>query len=176
MTVATNLLFLIGILGATDIALFHTVSHGIRHHTDSRTELIHHSLRGPTYATLFLLVPNFALEGAWFWLLIFVFVFDLAISIWDFSIEKESRRVLGGLPSDEYVLHIILAMIFGAFVTSVALEAGSWSLLPTQIAYRPVEVPDILRLVLAIMAALVLYSGLTDLMAASRLGRQETQT
>jgi len=174
MTVATYLLLLLGILGATDIALFHTISHGIRHHADSRTELIIHSLRGPTYAILFLLVPNVALHGAWFWLLMFVFVFDLVISIWDFAIEKESRKVLGGLPSGEYVLHVILAMIFGGLVTSVVFEAGAWSRLSTQIAYAPANVPAILRLVLAVMAALVLYSALNDLMAAIRLGRRET--
>ena len=63
MTVPSVLLFLLGVLGATDILLYHSISHGIPDHHDSRAELFTHFLRGPTYAALFLLVPNFAFRG-----------------------------------------------------------------------------------------------------------------
>jgi hypothetical protein len=36
----------------------------------------------------------------------------------DFMLERHSRESFGGLPSGEYVLHIILAMLFGALVMS----------------------------------------------------------
>src|SRR5215472_1227318 len=118
MEIPTYLLFALGCLGAADILLFHSVAHGIRSHVDSVGELVTHSLRGPTYAALFLLIPNFELDGLFAWALVTLFVFDVGISIWDFSLEQGSRRFLGGLPSGEYVLHMLMAMVFGALVTS----------------------------------------------------------
>jgi len=47
-----------------------------------------------------------------------LFAFEVGISIWDFSLERESRRLLGGLPSGEYVLHMIMATVFGALAMS----------------------------------------------------------
>ena len=169
MEVATYILFVLGCLGGTDILLYHSVSHGIRSHQDSRLELVIHSLRGPTYAALFLLMPNFALQGGYFWLLIGIFAFDVCISLGDFIIERASREFFGGLPTGEYVLHIILAMLFGSLVTSAFYGAGHWAAMPTRLAYEPAAVPDVLRAVLAVMAVLVLGSGVMDLMAARRL-------
>ncbi|MCA9004238.1 MAG: hypothetical protein KDA70_03115 [Planctomycetaceae bacterium] len=169
MEVATWILFVLGCLGATDIALYHSFSHGIRSHPDARGELVVHSLRGPTYAALFLVIPNLKLQGFYFWCLVALFAFDVLISIVDFALERESRRLLGGLPSGEYVLHIIIAMLFGGLVTAVCLEAGAWRNEPTRIIYAPAAVPDVLRLVMAVMALLVLISGIQDAMAARKL-------
>jgi ligand-binding SRPBCC domain-containing protein len=130
-----------GCLGAADIAIFHSVAHGIRTHPDSAMELVTHSLRGPTYAALFVLIPNFAMHGLYAWLLIGIFVFDLAISVWDFSLEQGSRRFLGGLPSGEYVLHIAIAMLFGALVALVVSGMGEWVGMPSRLAYEPARVP-----------------------------------
>src|SRR5213593_4797619 len=116
MEIPTYILFLLGCLGAADIALFHSVAHGIRSHPESAGELITHSLRGPTYAALFALIPNFVMQGSFAWGLLALFVFDVAISIWDFWLEQGSRRFLGGLPSGEYVLHMFMAIFFGALV------------------------------------------------------------
>jgi len=174
MEAATYILFILGCLGAIDIAVYHSFAHGIRSNPDSRSELIVHSLRGPTYALLFLLIPNVALHGIYFWCLIALFVIDIAISIIDFVLERESRRFLGGLPSGEYVLHIIIAMLFGALVTAVCFGVGVWRNLPTQIAYAPAQVPDLLRLVMVVMAVLVLISGIQDAIAACRLNGQSS--
>lgn len=172
MDVATYILFVLGCLGATDILLYHSVSHGIRSHHDSRFELLVHALRGPTYAALFLFVPNFALHGAYFWLLIGILAFDVLISLVDFMLERQSRAFFGGLPSGEYVLHIVLAMLFGGLVTSVYYSAWDWSALPTAIVYAPAEVPVLLRGLMAFMAVLVLGSGVMDLVAAVRLSKE----
>lgn len=52
------LLFLLGLLGATDIWLFHTRAHHLHDHAPARAELVTHFLRGPTYCALFLMVPK----------------------------------------------------------------------------------------------------------------------
>ncbi len=172
MEIGTYILFVLGCLGATDILLYHSVSHGIRSHHDSRFELVLHSLRGPTYAALFILVPNFAMQGAYFWLLMGIFAFDVCISLGDFMIEGASRKFFGGLPTGEYVLHIILAMLFGALVTSVIYSVGHWAAMSTRLAYQPAAVPDLLRVIMVFMGLFVLGSGAMDLMAALRLTRR----
>lgn len=173
MEIATYILFVLGCLGAADILLYHSVSHGILTHHDSRFELMVHSLRGPTYTALFLLVPNFAMHGAFFWMLIGIFVFDVGISLGDFIIERASREFFGGLPTGEYVLHIILAMLFGGLVTSVCFAAGHWTSLPTGLFYQPAQVPAAFRALMVLMAVLVFLSGTADAIAAARLTKED---
>jgi len=171
MEIPTYILFLLGCLGAADIALYHSVAHGIRSHADSMGELVTHSLRGPTYAALFLLIPNFELHGLFAWGLMALFVFDVGISIWDFSLERGSRRFLGGLPSGEYVLHMLMAIIFGALVASILCLKHNWFNAPTRLVWTPTAAPVILRLTLSIMALGVLGSGIQDALAALRLSK-----
>ncbi|MDZ4860171.1 MAG: hypothetical protein SGI88_14435 [Candidatus Hydrogenedentes bacterium] len=171
MEVASYLLFVLGVLGAADIAMYHSVSHGIRNHPDSRAELITHSLRGPTYAVLFVLLPNFSLKGWWFGLLVIILIFDLLISLIDFALERKSRSFFNGLPSGEYVLHTVIAMVFGAMVSSVFYEGGRYFYHATSITYFP-AVPEFLRAIFVVMAVLVLISGTQDAVAVLRLGGQ----
>ena len=171
MVFSTWLLFVVGCLGALDIALYHSLSHGIRSHPDSRWELVTHSLRGPTYALLFLVVPNFSLQGWWFGALAALLVLDVAISLVDFALERKSRLFFDGLPSGEYVLHSIIAMVFGAMCASIVFEGGHGFREVTMIAYVPAEVPTVLRAVFVVMAALVLASGIQDAFAVVRLSR-----
>ncbi|HKX46824.1 MAG TPA: SRPBCC family protein, partial [Planctomycetota bacterium] len=110
---ASALLLAMGFLGATDIALFHKRAHRLHARPEAVPELVTHALRGPTYAALFLAVPNLDARGAWAVLLLGVLAFDLAISIADFWLEPATRRPQGGLPRGEYLLHIGLAMLFG---------------------------------------------------------------
>lgn len=162
MEIPTYILFVLGCLGAMDIALFHSVAHGIRSHADSVGELVTHSLRGPTYVALFLLVPNFELHGLFAWGLMALFAFDVGISIWDFSLEQASRRFLGGLPSGEYVLHMLMAIVFGALVTSILFLEHDWFSAPTHLVWTPTGAPAVLRLTLSVMALAVLGSGIQD--------------
>ena len=172
MELATWTLLALGLLGAADIAIYHTIAHGIRSHRDSAAELVTHAWRGPTYAALFLLIPNFQLHGLFALLLLGLLGFDIAISIWDFSLESNSRRALGGLPSGEYVLHMIMAMIFGGLIFMLAPLLYSGLGQPTSLAYVPVAVPDWIRALMAVMAILVLISGIQDALAVVRLRRQ----
>jgi hypothetical protein len=156
--------------------VFHTIAQSIRRHPAARQELIAHALRGPTYAALFVLVPNCVMQGAWFWALVSLLAFDLAISLWDFAIEGKSRAFFGGLPTGEYVLHVLIAMVFGALITAVLFEAAPWASAATRFAWEPAPVPAALRWIFLPMAALVLASGILDLRATLRLGRRSIAT
>ncbi len=168
------LLLLMGILGATDIVLFHVIAHRLRERSDSRAELVTHFLRGPTYALLFFFVPNFELRGTWFALLLVLLVFDAVISVVDFWLEPASRKSAGGLPRGEYLLHVVLAGLFGGLVAAVLYE-GRWRLgVETGLDWIPFgsgDAPTILRLALLSMSPIVLLTGLLDLRAVVVLGR-----
>jgi hypothetical protein len=166
---AVALLFVLGCLGATDIVFYHSLSHGIRSHAESRFELWIHSLRGPIYATMFLVLPNFAFAGGWVVAVYALLVLDVAVTVIDFSLEGASREKLGGLPSGEYVLHMLIGMTFGAFAATTVASTYSRLLASTAIRYQPC-VGMMPQLVLAGMAALVFYSGILDAAAARRLG------
>jgi hypothetical protein len=172
MLIATYLLLAMAVLGGTDILLFHTLSQGIRRHAASRSELAAHALRGPTYLALFLAVPNLALDGAWFAALLALLAFDLAISVWDFAVERSSRAALGGLTSGEYLLHILLAILYGALVTSVVLLERHRLDAPTLLAYKPVDAPVVVRALLAVSGVLAFGSGLLDTLALRRLSKR----
>jgi hypothetical protein len=167
--VATALLFAVAVLGLTDVLLYHTVSHGIRHHARAKGELVLHALRGPTYAFLFALIPFFEFRGLYSFLLAGVLAMDVLISIVDFWLEGESRRFLGGLPSGEYVLHMIIAMIFGAFLCVTSFQLFHWIRLDTELLYTGHQLPLVIKLVFPVMAVLVFVSGLQDAVAAIRL-------
>ncbi len=171
MLIPTWLLLALGVLGATDIWLFHRRAHHLHEHRPARAELVTHALRGPTYALLFAIVPNATFAGAWLWALLALLAFDLAISIADFWLEPASRQALGGLPRGEYLLHVLLAMLFGALVTSICYEAGPALAAASALQWSDL-VPLWLRLVLAAMAIGVFASGLGDLQAVRRLGRE----
>jgi hypothetical protein len=169
MDVASWLLFALGLVGASDILFYHTLAQRIRTHAPARYELFSHACRGPVYLPLFLGIPNFAFHGVWYWTLLLLLVVDLGISVWDFSLEKQSRRALGGLPTGEYLLHVALAILFGAFVAAVLLRTWNWHALPTRVLYEPAAVPDLLRAALAVMGVANLASGILDARAALRL-------
>lgn len=157
-----------GVLGATDIVVFHMWKHGLRARRESRAELITHFLRGPTYAALFLVVPNFRVEGAWFAALLAVLAFDVAISIADFWLEPASRASVGGLPRGEYVLHALLAMLYGALVVEVLRASGEGLAAPTAIEWLEAGPPRLVRVALAVMAPIALGSAILDLVAVVR--------
>jgi len=172
MMLPCYLLLALGLLGAADILFFHTLAQRLHDHRPARAELFTHFLRGPTYALLFAGLPNFEFQGAWFWALAALLALDLGISVADFWLEPESRKALGGLPRGEYLLHVLIAMLYGALVLAVWVEAGAGRHQPTALRWIDVGAPLPLRLVLAAMAPLVLLTGLSDLRALIRLGRQ----
>jgi hypothetical protein len=170
MMAANYLLLILGILGGTDILLYHSISHGIRGHADSKWELLTHAMRGPTYAILFLLVPTFELHGVFAVGMMILLGVDVGISILDFSLEGRSRELLGGLPSGEYVLHMVMAMLFGAFVAVLFPWLAGWMEFESGLRFNEALAPGWLRWILGMMAVFVLWSGVEDLRAAVKVG------
>ncbi len=177
MLTISALLFAMGLLGATDILVFHVHGHALRERVDSRAELVTHALRGPTYAVLFLVVPNYELNGGWYLALLGLLAVDALISVVDFWLEPESRRSAGGLPRGEYLLHVILAALFGALVFAIASQGSERIQAPNSIQWIPlgaIDIEALLRMALMAMSPVVLWTGGLDLLAVVRLGRPST--
>jgi hypothetical protein len=152
MLAATVLLIVIGLLGAFDIAYFHTYRGRLVERPESRREAWLHVGRGFVYALQFLVVPNLRLTGAWFALLVVVFALDVGVAAADVLEEPRSRAAQGGLSGGEYLMHIVLSVLVGAMLSCVVSAAARWPFEPTAFAYEP-HAPAWLRAIAALMAA-----------------------
>jgi hypothetical protein len=152
MLAATVLLVLIGLLGAFDIAYFHTYRGRLVDRPESRREAWLHVARGLVYALQFLAVPNLRLTGGFFALLAIVFALDVAIAAADVLEEPRSRASQGGLSGGEYLMHVVLSVLVGAMLSCVVSATARWPFEPSAFAYEP-HAPAWLRALAGLMAA-----------------------
>lgn len=160
MIVASLLLLAIAVLGAVDVIVFHHLRERLAHHVETRAEAWAHVAKAPVYAVLFLVVPNLALRGAWAWALLGWLVVDVAVAGWDLALEPAARRTRGGVSGGEYVLHVVLSVLAGAAIATIA--HASWPHLDAVTAVSVAhDVPLALRVLLALFAAgTLLVAGL----------------
>ncbi len=152
MLIPSVLLAVIGLLGAFDIAWFHTWKGRLVARPECRAEAIVHVVRGFVYSAQFVVVPNLELRGRWILGLLLLFVIDVVVGITDIALEPKSRAKQGGLTGSEYLIHMILSVLVGAELCSIAHAAWSW---PSQATALVVvsHVPFGLRVLLGAMAA-----------------------
>lgn len=128
MSAASWLLGAIGILGAFDIAYFHTWKGRLTTRPESRNEAVVHVLRGFCYAAQFVVVPSVTLTGGWWFALLGLFVIDAAIAVTDVLLEPASRKTQGGLAAGEYLIHVVLSVLVGALLCAVfSATWGDWA-------------------------------------------------
>ncbi|MDC0711417.1 SRPBCC family protein [Stigmatella sp. ncwal1] len=150
MTTATWLLLTIGILGAFDIAWFHSYKARLVTRPECRREALLHVVRGGVYAAQFLCVPNLRLTGAWYLGWLVLFGVDVAVAFLDVREEPRSRAPQGGLSGGEYLMHVVLSVGVGALLHAVfSATWGDWRL-PTQVLGS--DVPGALRVAAGCMA------------------------
>jgi hypothetical protein len=150
MTTACILLFVIGLLGAFDIAWFHMRAAHLTERPESRVEVWFHVARGVLYAAQFTVVPNLRLNGAWYAVFVALFVADVAVALGDVLAEPRSRCSLGGLPGGEYFMHIVLSVLVGAYLDQVVTGSARWHASATGVVFEP-HAPLALRVALAVM-------------------------
>jgi hypothetical protein len=151
MLTASMFLIAIGVLGAADIAWFHTFKGRLTRRAECRAESAVHVARGLVYAVQFIAVPGFRFQGAWYFALLALFVVDAGIAITDVLLEPRSRAAQGGLSAPEYLMHIVLSVLVGAMLHSAfSATWGDWSA-PTALVAS--ELPRALRGLMLLMAA-----------------------
>ena len=143
MLTPSLLLLAIALLGAFDIAYFHTYRCRLSRRPESRTEAWIHVARGVVYTLQLALVPNVRFAGAWYGAFAALFVADVGIALADVAVEPASRRSQGGLPDGEYFMHIVLSVLAGAYLHAVAVASLPWASLPSSVSYAPAAPPAI---------------------------------
>ena len=128
MLTASCFLIAIGLLGAFDIAWFHTWRGQLTRRAECRSESVVHVARGFVYAAQFLVVPNLRFHGRWHLALVALFVVDAAIAVTDVLLEPGSRAKQGGLRPAEYLIHIVLSVLVGGLLHAVfSATWGDWA-------------------------------------------------
>ena len=124
-------------LGAIDIIYFHILKFKLYDREDSRLETFIHLIRGILFVTGAFILLNYKPTGLWFWGTGIIFILDFINSIADVSIENQSRRTLGGLPSLEYVIHTIGSTFAGGIAVSFFIFGWENRLMPTSLEILP---------------------------------------
>jgi hypothetical protein len=146
------LLLAVALLGAFDIAYFHWHRADLAHRPESRTEAWIHVARGLVYTLQLAVVPELRFGGAWFIAFAGLYAADVTVAVADVLVEPASRKSLGGLFGGEYLMHIVLSLLIGAYLHALYGATAAWPSLPTAIALSPVG-PAWLRVALGGMAA-----------------------
>jgi len=170
MTVALWLLAVQGVIGAFDTLYYHEWRARLPARGKlAASELKLHAARDFFYAVLFATLPCIAWRGAWVVMLAAVFVAEIVLTLTDFVVEIAVRKQLGDVYAGERVTHAVMGILYGAMVANLIPVLIRWWALPTGLVIQWVEISDLLRWSLFMMAAGVFVSGLRDLYAALEL-------
>jgi uncharacterized protein (TIGR01777 family) len=110
------------LLGAVDNLWHHEITERLPAKRSAAGELVLHSARESIYAFVFVGLAWFRWQGAWAVLLAVVMLVEVGITVMDFVIEDQTRR----LPPFERILHTILAVNFGAVLALLGPVLSTW--------------------------------------------------
>ncbi|MDN7849758.1 TIGR01777 family oxidoreductase [Burkholderia seminalis] len=162
---ALNLLIVQGAMGAFDTLYHHELTQDLPHSPRARLELTIHAVRSVLYGLVFASIANVAFHGAWVAALAAVVLVEVALTLWDFVVEDQSRK----LPATERVLHTLLAVNGGALFGMIAMQLAVWAHEPT--ALLPLD-PGWRGWLLSLFAVGVTVSGVRDGIAAYRIAHR----
>jgi len=162
MEIAFWLLMIIGHLGFFDMMYYHTYKCRLHDHPECRPEVITHTCRHIIYALQFFMIAHLRFYGWALLLLLLVYIIDAIIAWTDVWLEKDSREKLGGLHKGEYLMHIILSVLVGAYLCSIANTVHLDFSKHSTIAIQPPNVPAFFRFYMTAMGCGALFFFLYD--------------
>lgn len=157
-----------GVLGAIDTIYHHELTVALPRRPGAKQELAIHAIRALLYGLVFASLAHIEFHGAWVWLITALVATEVGLTLWDFVIEDNSRK----LPATERVLHTILAINGGALFGLYAWQLAQWWHLPSVLVNVDYGWQG---LALTLFALGVAASGIRDGLAAIHLGRAITQ-
>ena len=166
MTTALQVLLLLGILGALDTLYYHEWRLRLPETRSAGRELLLHASRDFAYAIVFGSLAWTTWNGIWVWLLAVILPFEIWVTLTDFIEEDRTRR----LPAGERVMHALMGIVYGVFLSLLYPHAAKWSRLSP--GFGLVDY-GAMSWVLTGFAAGVLCSGLRDLVSSRRLAKGE---
>lgn len=162
-----GLLLAQGLLGAVDTLYHHELTVALPRRPGAKEELAIHSIRALLYGVVFAAIANIEFHGAWIVSISTLVAIEVGLTLWDFVVEDNSRK----LPATERILHTILAINGGALFGLYAWQLVQWFALPSAlVAVDYGWRGDALTLLAIGVAA----SGVRDGFAALRLGKAVT--
>jgi hypothetical protein len=156
-----------GVIGAFDTVYYHEWRARLPARAAlAASELKIHAIRDYLYAVIFGSLPWIAWHGLWTIVLALVFLTEIVLTMADFVTEARVRKPLGDVFPGERVTHAVMAIIYGAMLSTIAPVLWTWMQQPTALRIAPADVPWLLRWVLTVMAIGVGLSGVRDACAA----------
>lgn len=162
MNLILVLLTLQGAMGAWDTVYHHEWRAKLPQQISAAQELRIHGIRSKLYAIVFAGLACAQWNGAWALVLGGIIGVEIVLTLWDFLVEDNSRK----LPWSERVLHTVLAINGGAVFGLLAIELLAWWAQPTALVSVHYEG---LSAVLGLFAIGVFASGVRDSLASARL-------
>jgi hypothetical protein len=167
MDAVITLMLVQGTLGAADTLYYHEWRCRLTARPQEMgRELRLHAARDFIYAVIFATLPWFTWSGACAWLLCGLLLAEVLITLVDFLVERTTRASQGGLATGEFVTHVIMAIVYGAFLATLAPHLYGWS--GAETGWTPhAGVSPLVGGVCVVMAVGVFASGLRDLGASA---------
>lgn len=162
-----GLLIAQGVLGAIDTIYHHELTIALPRRPGAKQELAIHSVRALLYGVVFAAIANMEFHGAWIFSISVLVMIEVGLTLWDFVVEDNSRK----LPTTERILHTVLAINGGALFGLYAWQLAQWWRLPTTLVKVDHGWQGVLLTLFAIGVAL---SGIRDGIAAVALNRKTT--
>ncbi len=162
---AINLLIVQGAMGALDTLYHHELTQDLPHSPRAQRELTIHAIRAVLYGLVFASLANLMFQGAWAAAIAVLVLAEVFLTLWDFVVEDQSRK----LPATERVLHTLLAINGGALFGMYATQLVEWSRAPTALVVADLGWRG---WVLSLFAVGVAASGIRDGLAAYRMARR----
>jgi uncharacterized membrane protein len=119
-----TILTIVGTIGAIDVLYYHLYRFRLYSRPGSVAEEVTHLLRNVIFISVLLVCMQPA-TAPWARIVFFLFAADMANSVVDVLLERRSRAELGGLPSGEYLVHILSSFGTGLAVASYTMALGS---------------------------------------------------
>jgi hypothetical protein len=168
---AFYLLLVIGTIGFFDVLFFHWYRCRLAERPECHREVFWHTARHLVYALQFLWVANLRFHGAALLALAVLYAADVVVAWSDVWEETASRKPQGGLPRGEYFTHVVLSVLVGCYLMSVAHAVWPDRLLPAAVVVDPPRVPALLRGLMTVMGLSALGVFVLDLQAWVKRGR-----
>jgi len=164
MVSALYVLMLLGTLGALDTLYYHEWKLRLPSTQGAGPELRLHASRDFAYTIVFGSLAWTTWNGLWVWPLAAVLAYEVVVTLKDFIEEDHTRR----LPAGERVMHAIMGIVYGVFLTLLYPHAAVWAKLPSGFDNASY---GLVSWVLTAFAAGVFASGVRDLVASKKLQR-----
>lgn len=127
------------VIAGIDGIYIHLIRYKLHERQKSRYEHTLHTINVTLYLPLVTLLYCFSPTGIYLWLCMLLFTASFGVELLDVRCERASREDLGGLTTNEYLMHFLMSGLrFGATMPLFAnTSAAAWRLENSGLGSRP---------------------------------------